>query len=197
MMSRQETRMTDRIRMTLIVVAAGLVAFATNGAMAAQSGRAQAPPDPDRARLAAMTGTWDVDMTIWPRPGGAGLMTKATSTIRPLFDGLYIEEQIEGAIGGASFGTLAWTGFNPATRQYEATRISSTNPARIVEAGAYDQAAKQFELKGDYRLGADTWHQRTVIQSTSPDTMIATSYLSAGAVPEWKGVEIKYARKSK
>ena len=86
-------------------------------------------PGPEHARLAAMCGAWDVEMTLWPRPGGPGLTTKATSTIRPLLDGLFVEEQIEGALNGAPFTTLAWTGFNTATRQYEATRISTTNTA--------------------------------------------------------------------
>jgi hypothetical protein len=31
----------------------------------------------------------------------------------------------------------------------------------------------------------------------SADAMIVASYLSFGSVPEWKGVEIKYTRKSK
>lgn len=31
----------------------------------------------------------------------------------------------------------------------------------------------------------------------SADAMMATSYLSFGQVPEWKGVEIRYARKAK
>ena len=91
--------------------------------------------------------------------------------------------------------TLAWTGFNPETHQYEATRISSTNLARIAETGAYDEQAKQFELKADYPLAGDTWHQRTVIQVVSDQSMIAASYLSFGSVPEWKAVEIKYTRK--
>ena len=47
----------------------------------------------------------------------------------------------------------------------------------------------------DYPFGADTWHQRTVIQTTSDTTMTATSYLSFGSVPEWKGVEIRYTRR--
>jgi hypothetical protein len=136
-------------------------------------------------------------MTLWPRPGGPGLRANAASTIRPLFDGLFVEEKIEGTLNGAPFTTLAWTGFNPATHQYEATRISSTNAARIAEAGAYDDTTKQFELKADYPLGGDTWHQRTVIQMTSQDAMIATSYLSFGAVPEWKAAEIKYSRKAR
>ena len=135
------------------------------------------PPAPEHARLVAMCGTWDVEMTFWFRPGGAGVTTKGTSTIRPLFDGLFVEEKIEGMLNGAPFTTLAWTGFNTATHQYEATRIASTNTIRIAETGGYDEATRQFELKADYPLAGDTWHQRTVIQPTSADAMIATSYL--------------------
>jgi len=153
--------------------------------------------DPEHARLTAMAGTWDVEMTFWLRPGGPGTPTTGTSTIRPLFDGTFIEEKIEGTLNGKPFTTLAWTGFNPETHQYEATRIASTNTARIAEAGAYDEGKKQFELKADYPLAGQTWHQRTVIQPLSDASMIATSYLSFGSVPEWKAVEIKYTRKSR
>lgn len=153
------------------------------------------PPGPEHARLTAMAGTWDVDMTFRFRPDGPPVAVKATSTIRPLLGGLFIEEAIEGTLNGTPFTTLAWTGFNTSTRQYEATRIASTNTARIAETGTYDERTKQFELKADYPLAGDTWHQRTVIQQSSPDAMTATSYLSFGSVPEWKAVEIKYSRK--
>jgi len=153
------------------------------------------PPGPEHARLTAMAGTWDVDMTFRFRPDGPPVAVKATSTIRPLLGGLFIEEAIEGTVNGTPFTTLAWTGFNTSTRQYEATRIATTNTARIAETGTYDERTKQFELKADYPLANDTWHQRTVIQQSSPDAMTATSYLSFGTVPEWKAVEIKYSRK--
>lgn len=156
-----------------------------------------ATPDAEHARLIAMCGTWDVEMTFWFQPGQPGVTTKATSTIRPLFDGLFIEEKIEGTLNGAPFTTLAWTGFNSSTKQYEATRIASTNTIRIAETGAYDEKANQFELKADYPFGGDTWRQRTVLQQKSADTMAAASYLSFGKVPEWKGVEIRYTRRAK
>ena len=123
--------------------------------------------------------------------------SKGTSTIRSRLGGLFIEEKIEGALNGVPFTTLAWTGFNTGTRQYEATRIATTNTARIVETGGYDDKTNQFELRADYPLAGETWHQRTVIQPLSADTLVATSYLSFGSVPEWKGVEIKYTRKPK
>src|SRR5689334_25295777 len=155
------------------------------------------PADVEHARLASMCGTWDLEMTFVMQPGRAGTATKATSTIRPLFDGLFVEETIQGTLNGAPFTTMAWTGFNTSTKQYEATRIASTNNARIAETGVFDEKTKQFELKAEYPLAGDTWHQRTVIEQTSADTMIATSYLSFGKVSEWKAVEIKYSRRTK
>ena len=152
---------------------------------------------PEHARLIAMCGTWDVEMTFWIRPDGPGVSTKGTSTIQPLLNGLFVEEKIEGALNGAPFTTLAWTGFNTATRQYEATRIASTNTIRIAETGGFDEQTNQFELKAEYSVGGDTWHQRTVIQPASADAMTATSHFSFGAVPEWKGVEIKYTRRAR
>jgi hypothetical protein len=156
-----------------------------------------APTDAEHARLIAMCGTWDVEMTFLFQPGRPPVTTKATSTIRPLFDGLFVEETIQGTLNGAPFTTMAWTGFNSSTKQYEATRIASTNNARIAESGTFDEKTKQFELKADYPLAGDTWHQRTVIEQTSADSMVAASYLSFGKVPEWKAVEIKYARRTK
>jgi hypothetical protein len=158
---------------------------------------AQGALGPAHDRLAALCGTWDIEISFWPRPGGPGLTSKGTSTIRPLFDGRFIEEKIEGTLNGAPFSTLAWTGYNTSTHQYEATRIASTNTIRIAESGTYDEAAKQFELKADYQLDGQTWHQRTLIQHPSPDAMVAASYLSFGSVPEWKGVEITYTRRAK
>ena len=66
----------------LVVVSALAAAMTANAA-------------PEHERLTAMSGIWDVEMTFWFRPGGAGVTIKGTSTIRPLFDGLFIEEKIE------------------------------------------------------------------------------------------------------
>jgi Protein of unknown function (DUF1579) len=188
----------SRASFSAAIAAVGAIAVSTM----ADAGQRASPREqsrmsgagPEHARLTAMSGVWDVEMTFRFQPGGAGVTIKGTSTIRPLFDGLFVEEKIEGALNGAPFTTLAWTGFNTATHQYEATRIASTNTARIAETGGYDEKARQFELKADYPLAGETWHQRTVIQTTAGDNMIAASYLSFGNVPEWKAVEIKYTR---
>ena len=176
----------NRLRACVIAALVAVIAAATT---------ANAGPEHDR--LTAMCGTWDVEMTFWFQPGRPGVTIRGTSTIQSLLNGLFVEEKIEGALNGVPFTTLAWTGFNTSTHRYEATRIASTNTMRVAETGGYDEAAKQFELKAEYPVAGDVWHQRTVIQPISVDTMMATSYLSFGTVPEWKGVEIKYTRRAK
>lgn len=192
------TRLCARIVAALVVLSATwIAATAAGSAPVSASQSTAADSGAERARLVAMCGTWDVEVTLWVRPGGAGVATQGASTITPLFNGLFIEEKIEASLNGAPFTTLAWTGFNTATHQYEATRIASTNPGRIAETGGCDEKMNQFELKAEYALAGETWRQRTVIQPLSADTMAATSYLSVGSGPEWKGVEIKYTRKPK
>ena len=185
------TKKAGLLSVCALVVASGVQADAPSAKKAAK-----APTlDPEHARLSGLAGTWDVEMTFWFKPGQPGVTTKATSTIRPLFDGLFVEEKIEGTLNGSPFTTLSWTGYNPSTHQYEATRIATTNPARIVEAGSYDPKTQRFELKAEYPLAGDTWHQRTVIEPVSTNRMTAASYLSFGKVPEWKAVELKYTRR--
>ena len=175
-----------------IAIVSGMlvIASAVNAGAAVAQG-----PGPEHARLTALSGTWDVELTFWFQPGKPGVVSKGVSTIRPLFNGSFIEEKIEGLLNGTPFTTLAWTGFNTSTHQYEATRIASTNTIQIAEAGAWDDAAKHFELKGSYVMMGQTWSQRTVIEPTSANTMVVASYLSFGKVPEWKAVEIRYTRR--
>jgi hypothetical protein len=179
------------------VIVRRLVIAVLTAVSTAVVGLAASQTRPEHARLTAMAGTWDVELTFWFKPGAPGVTTKGTSTIQSILGGLFIEEKIEGTLNGTPFTTLAWTGFNTATRQYEATRIASTNTIRIAETGSYDEKTQQFELKADYPFAGDTWHQRTVIQPASADAMTAISYLSFGAVPEWKSVEIKYTRRAR
>jgi hypothetical protein len=177
----------------LRMLVAGVIAVATLSSRPMLA----APADAEHDRLIATCGSWVVELTFKFQPAAPPVVVKGTSTIEPLFNGTFVQETIRGELNGVPFTTMAWTGFNTATHQYEATRISSTNTSRISETGAYDESAGELQLKAEYLLSGDTWRQRTVIKVLSPDAMLATSYLSFGAVPEWKAVEIKYSRNSK
>ena len=106
------------------VFAALIASIPTTGAAA------QALSSPEHARLAAMAGVWDVEVTFWLRPGGPGLASKGVSTIQALFGGLFIEEKIEGTLNGTPFTTLAWTGFNTVT--HRTRQRASPAPTRFV-----------------------------------------------------------------
>ena len=160
-----------------VLVAVGLsAALSLTPALGAQAPSGRVGTDADHARLLAMCGTWNVEVTFWFQPGRPPIATKGISTIRALLDGLFIEEKIDGTLNGKPFTTLSWTGFNTDAHKYEATRIARTNPMRIAETGAYDEKANH-------------------IQPFSTGSMMARSYLSFGTVAEWKAVEIRYTHK--
>lgn len=106
-----------------IVLITGVLMTVTTPATSPASSSRRAPPaaapssrgpGPEHARLIALCGTWDVELTFWFQPGSPAVVSKGVSAIRPILDSLFIEEKIEGALNGAPFTTLAWTGFNPA-----------------------------------------------------------------------------------
>jgi hypothetical protein len=180
---------------TLVIASAIVPAVIAEAPMRTTAVVVAPGPGPEHARLTAMSGTWDVELSFWFQPGRPAVVSKGVSTIRSLFDGSFIEEKIDGVLNGVPFTTLAWTGYNTSTHQYEATRIASTNTIQISEAGAWDETARHFELKGSYNMAGETWTQRTVIEPTSANSMVAASYLSFGKIPEWKAVEIRYTRR--
>ena len=65
-------------------------AFLAAGALAPM-----AAAGPEHQRPVAMSGTWDVDVTFWVKPGAPGRTSKGTSIDRGRFDGLAIEDKID------------------------------------------------------------------------------------------------------
>ena len=156
-----------------------------------------ASPDPEHARLTAMCrhlGRRD-DVLVPARPArhdDQGHVDDPAAVRRPVRRGEDRRHAERRAVHDAGVDRLQHRDApirSDAHREHEHVRIAET--------GVYDEAANRFELKADYPLAGDTWHQRTVIEPASAEAMIAASYLSFGAVPEWKAVEIKYRRSAK
>ena len=59
-----------RLPVCVLVAIMGSITATNATAQAAKSG-------PEHARLAAMAGVWDVEVTFWLRPGGPGIASKA------------------------------------------------------------------------------------------------------------------------
>ena len=92
----------NRSRASLI---AALVAVCVVAVTSAGAGLPASPPKefempaagPEHARLTEMSGAWDVEIAFWFKPGGPGVSTTATSTIRPLFDGIFTKRRSRNA----------------------------------------------------------------------------------------------------
>ncbi len=150
---------------------------------------------PEHARLLAMSGDYEVAMVFRFAPGQEPVRLSGRARIKPVLGRNFTEETLEGALGGKQWTSLSYTGFNPSSGKYEATRLSSTSPATISQVGTWDEKTSTITFVGEYLLAGESWHERDVIR-IDPDSIHVDSFLSFGKVPEWKGVELSYKRRA-
>ena len=143
------------------------VAVAASSAIAAQTAQTTRS-NPEHARLTAMSGP-GTSMSFRFQPDGPGVTTKGTATIRSLFGGQFIEEKIEGIAGGHAVHDDRVDRIQYRDEAVRGDAHRQHQHDRIAETGSFDEETRQFELKADYPLAGDTWHQRTVIQQMSDD----------------------------
>jgi len=75
-----------RLRVCTLIA---LIAWSTSAGTAAQVGRS----DSEDARLTALAGTWNVELSFCLRPGGPAVTSTGVLTIQSLFGGLFVEEK--------------------------------------------------------------------------------------------------------
>lgn len=170
---------------------------------------APAPPPTDRSpmadqvefkRLAMLEGTWDVSLTFWFTPESKPHTTAAVCTAKMVLGGLFLEQRMEGgvlpgAMGGRPFSTAVFTSYNPSSKQYEQTRMSSTVPGPMSGAGTFDEAAGSFTISGQYTLMGMKFSERIVMTVPKDGRSTIESHLKIGDGPEWKGVEMQAVRR--
>lgn len=148
---------------------------------------------PEHARLAAMVGTWDVQLTSWQKPGESPLKSRGFAVIEPLFGGLFIQERLEGLIGEAPYVMLSWTGFDTTSRSFQATHIATTASSLATDSGSFDERQGALVLEGDH--GPAGGRLRRVITQPSPDSLLVECYELPTTGPPWRTSEVRYARR--
>lgn len=192
---------------SVLIAAGGQPGKPAAGKPAADAGKPQAQENPMKttdaealATFKAEEGVWDMDVTLWFRPGVEPVKSKATMTSRAILGGMFLEQRIEGGTLGPAMGNAPWssmsvTGYNPTTRQYEVVRMGSSTSVMMVLRGGNGPDAKKLEVSGEYQLMGMKCSQRDVSDSTDPDVRHIVSYMKFGDAPEYKGAEMKATRR--
>ncbi len=169
---------------------------------------AKAAPSAEYKLLSDMCGTFDLKMTITPRPGAKPLVVNATATREMALGGNFMVERVE-AQGPMPFGSVSYMGFNADAKdgpRFEVVRMSSSTRCLMPERGMYDAAKKTFTLSGEHEIEGMTGKIRNEINVSDMDHQVVETWLAFDAyaekmkgmkVPEYHGMTMEYTRKGK
>lgn len=105
-----------------------------------------AQPGPEHQRLAALAGTWDVEVRA-PGAGDAAL-ARATNTV--ILGGRFLTSEVSGAVGGVPFESLTIIGFDRGPGVYTAVGFDTFGTFYVTAAGPWDDDENRAVLRGSY-----------------------------------------------
>ncbi len=150
-------------------------------------------PGPAHARLSALVGTWDVQLTTWAKPGDPPMRSRGFAVVEPLFGGLFVAERLEGLAGEAPFVELSWTGFDPAGKSYQHARLGSGAAALRMLEGTFDERLGALALEGPAAIAGD--RERRVLRQVSAHERVVECHRLPRSGPGWQSCELRYTRR--
>lgn len=154
-------------------------------------------PGEEHDHLAAMSGTWDIEVTMWMDPTGEPVVETGTSVARIAMEGRYLVEDVTSVFMGQPFEGHGITGFNNVTGDYEAIWIDNHSTAIHSYRGSIDEAG-DLVMTGTYTDPATGQEKesRGVLRFVSSDEMMYEAYEFGPQGEEWKVMEITYRKRS-
>jgi hypothetical protein len=165
--------------------------------VALQAWARAAEPGPWHAFLAQRAGKWQVAGRIWNDPAGLPALSTGTARLEMILGGRFLQEVLEGEVGGQKYSGLGLLGCDNADGTITALWIDSMGTRTSVLSGPAGQTGEPVELRGtmaDPALGRRL-NQRVVITFVSEDEQRWEYFGAPEGFAEMKMMELVYTRK--
>ena len=145
--------------------------------------------------LAAATGKWSEDITMWMDPSQPPIKSASTSEYKMVLGGRYQQANITGSFSGMPFEAMSLIGYDNMKKVFISSWIDNMGTGMLNSEGPYDAATKTITLIGTM---ADPMSQKDVkmretIRMIDNNNMVMEMYSSTGG-KEMKSMEIKLKR---
>ena len=152
-----------------------------------------AKPGPAHQKLAGLAGTWNYTMTSYDDPKNP-TTTTGTATSTMILDGRYLKDETTGSMMGMTFNGTGYTGYNNATKQYEATWIDNMSTGIMMGTGK-ESDPNMITMNWSYTdpVSGKTTKVKTVTKIVDANNHTFTWYNLDGG-KEAKMMEIAYVR---
>jgi hypothetical protein len=157
-------------------------------------------PGPAHKTLAGMEGTWDAEVKSWMGgPGAPPTVSKATSTIKMVLGGRYLQEEVSGQMMDQPFNGMGITGYDNLNKKYISFWIDNMGTGMSTMDGTMDQTGTVLTMYGkmdEPGTGEHGKNFKAVTRIVDKNKHVYEMYdLVLGEPPASKVMEIVYTRK--
>lgn len=100
--------------------------------------------------LEPLIGKWKVEMSVWPAPGAAPIVSKEmTATREWLLGGRYLREELTGRFAGNPSNRIGILSYNNLDERFELLTIDTFEPGQMRYTSQQTGTAKKFTLIGE------------------------------------------------
>lgn len=148
---------------------------------------------PEHAALMKDVGNWECNQKCW-MTGPTPTESKGKVVFTSVLGGRFVRQDFEGKnVMGMPMQGVGYTGFNNATKKYEATWMDTDGTAIMFMTGTEKEPGKTVEFTGSFfGPGGKEMKSRMVLKRASADQMVMEMYdESRGGM---KCMELTYTR---
>ena len=147
-------RMAPILVLTVITVAHGNLLFAQDTPNPASQSEmmaeymALAQPGPEHERLTALVGTWKMEITMWPAPGGEALTTSGKIINKMVLGGRFLMSESESGQGIMATQSIGIMGFDRRSGEYTSVGFDTWGTYYVTASGAWDEDRGAMVMSG-------------------------------------------------
>lgn len=110
--------------------------------------QAYGTPGPHHERMLAEVGAWEAEMTFWETPDAEAQTSPASSTLKPILNGLFVQENFRGAFWGQPFQGLGLQGYDNAADMHVSLWLDSMSSGVYRAVGECSDECRVIEWVG-------------------------------------------------
>ncbi|HEX2534663.1 MAG TPA: DUF1579 family protein, partial [Chitinophagaceae bacterium] len=121
-----------------------------------------------------------------------------TGTVRPLFDGRFVQHEYKGSFQGKPFEGIAIYGFHLKSGTFQCAWMDTFHMGTGIMLSEGKKGAPGFDVQGAYAASAEDpqlWGWRTEIHQPHENELVITAYNQSPEGEETKATETVYRRK--
>jgi hypothetical protein len=156
-----------------------------------------ATPGEGHKLLEPMVGSWNVETTMWEKPGNPPEKGAGVAEDSWVLGGRFVKEEFQGEFGGMKFQGLGYTGYDNYKKKYVGTWMDTMGTMMMTMIGTVDASGKVFTATStiDDIMTGKPMTVRMVTRIVDANKHVMEMFGPDPSGKEFKMMELVYTRK--